>query len=281
MKKISVIVLFYCLIPPLAFAFQWPSSPESLTHSFCVELEYGISKGLCFKEPESVRPFDSGKVVYRYCPDPFSALPGDQPSLLVLEHENGFQSVYEGLDSADVGNVPPFVGNGQLISEHPSAGSYGFYIRDARLKRLVNPLLLLPGLNDVQAPDLLTLRLYSSDGGIYDIKQNASIPAGIYGVYVQVQDRINRKNPLVLMPYNISLYNLGSLEAERKLDTLVQADGVLSLQDGVSAEDLYNDESFLYLGEMLLNSGAASFELTVEDFFGNELSVDYGFKVLR
>ena len=56
---------------------------------------------------------------------------------------------------------------------------------------------------------------------------------------------------------------------------------MLSLQDGVSAEDLYNDESFLYMGEMLLNSGAASFELTIEDFFDNELSVDYGFKVLR
>ena len=84
-----------------------------------------ISKGLRFKEPESVRPFDSGKVVYRYCPDPFSALPGYQPSLLVLEHENGFQSIYEGLDSADVGDVSPFVSSGQLISEHPSAGSYG------------------------------------------------------------------------------------------------------------------------------------------------------------
>ncbi len=281
MKKSCLLILFLFMISPVISAFQWPSDPEFLTYSFCVELEYGISKGLRFEGAESVRPFDSGKVVYRYSPDPFSPLPGNQPSLLVLEHENGFQSVYKGLESADVGNVPPFVSSGQMITEHPFTGTYGFYIRDARLKRLVNPLLLLPGLNDVQAPDLLTLRLYSPDGDVYDIKQNVSIPAGIYGVYVQVRDRINRKNPLELMPYTISLYNLGTLEAERKLDTLVQAGDVLSLQDGVPAEDLYNDESFLYLGEMLLNSGTTSFELTMEDFFGNELSVDYGFQVLR
>lgn len=279
MRKICV-VLFICFSLPVA-AFQWPSDPDRIVRSFCEAGDQRIHKGLQFGQPEFIRPFDSGDVVFRYIHDPFSPLPGGDSSLLVLQHENGFQSVYEGLSDETVKAVPARVSQDVMIDANPDLEDYRFCIRDARLKRLVNPLLILPGLNDRLPPELLSLYILAEDGTIVQIDQGVVITAGGYDVYIHVEDRVDRKNPLVLLPYIVSLYNLGSLQAERKLDTLIQTGNQLSLQDGILLKDVYDSEGNLFLGSMVLNSGSASLEVSMEDFYGNEGSRHFSFTVVR
>ena len=279
-NTLTAFCLLFALVLPLG-AFQWPSEPDSITRSFCEVSEQSVLKGIHFTSPGSIRPFDAGELVFRSVPDPFSPLPGGKDSLLVIQHENGFQSVYEGLDPTVVISVADRISSSDYLDPEPLISSYRFSIRDARLERLVNPLLLLPGLNDHTPPEMSSLCLVSKEGERFQIEENRSLPAGSYLVYARVSDRIRKKGELEMMPYCISLYNLGSLQAERKLDTLVQTGPVLSLQDGIPLQDLYDEEGCLYLGEMVLNSGTASIEITMEDFFGNESSRMFSFTVMR
>jgi hypothetical protein len=263
------------------YGFQWPSDPDYVVRFFCEFQESGVSKGIRFDKPDTIKPFDSGKVVYRYLPDPFSPLPGGGPSVLVLEHENGFQSVYEGLESDQVKRIPDEVSKNSFISTLPNQEGYLFKIRDARLQRLVNPLMLLPGLDDRRPPEMAAMHLVGEDGAVYNLSQTTEIPAGSYKVYVFVRDQVRAASSRMLMPYSVSIYNLGSLLAEKKLDAILHENAILSLQDGTPVKNMYNQEGFLNLGEMVLNSGDASLEIRMEDFFGNKQTDNFSFTVMR
>ncbi|OQY34569.1 MAG: hypothetical protein B6241_04675 [Spirochaetaceae bacterium 4572_59] len=276
---VALLILICHSLPVVAF--QWPSDPDRIIKSFCEVEDQKIYRGLQFSQPELIRPFDAGDVVFRYIQDPFSPLPGGGSSLLVLQHENGFQSVYEGLSDETVKTVPSRVTQDMMIDANPDLEEYRFCIRDARLTRLVNPLLILPGLNDRIPPELLSLHLLAEDGTLFPVVQRMVIPAGGYDVYIHVIDKVAKKNPLVLLPYMVSLYNLGSLQAERKLDTLIQRDNHLSLQDGISLKNIYDKDGNIFLGSIILNSGSASMEVAMEDFYGNKESRQFNFSVVR
>ena len=278
----GVMIFLLCLAGRYsAAAFQWPSDPESLSHAFCGTDENRIYKGLQFVSPEDIKPFDRGSVIFRYTPDPFSSFSGGDSTLLVLEHENGFQSVYEGLKEEDVDQIPEKVYDRFSFLTGNAPEEYRFAIRDARLKRLVNPLLLLPGLEDNMPPELESMDLIDGDGNQFRISRGVEIPAGVYKVYLGISDRIGTATSLQIMPYRVSLYNLGSLQAERELDTLIQAGNSLALQDGTVLGRIFSRDGQFYLGEMTLNSGVASLEIVMEDFIGNEKIEKFGFTVLR
>ncbi len=280
-KRIFLVSTFFILAVLKIFSFQWPSDPQALDKTFAQPYSGGIFYGLEFNSPREVKPFDQGKVLYRYSPDPFSPLAIRDSSLLIIEHDNGFQSLYQGLPSQDIDHLSSELYSYEIISQDTDIGRYGFFIRDARLGRLVNPLLLLPGLNDGIPPELYRLTLMDSDGLEFPVMNEMSIPAGVYQVYARVLDRLGKSSVPEVLPFSLSLYNLGTLLAQRRMDTLVQSEQRLSLQDGVPLENLFNSLGDLYLGQITLNSGSASFELVMEDFFGNEKTVILNFNVLR
>ena len=263
-------------------AFQWPSDPQGLSDSFSFPSEGGVFKGLSFHNSESVKPFDHGQVVYQYDPDPFSPSPLANSSLLVLEHENGFQSIYRGLPSESFATFSDSISSSDFLYRGGDAlEKYFFTIRDARLGRLVNPLLLLPGLNDSVPPRLLGMLLVDSNGAEFQIFPDRSVPAGVYKAFIHVEDRFNSRDDLVVMPFSVSLYNLGTLLARRRLDSLVQRGNAIALQDGVPVDEIFNSSGYLSLGDIMLNSGTASLEVVMEDFFGNESIETFSFRVLR
>jgi len=285
MRKLLLTVCFAGGILFSAGAFQWPSETESLTLTFGQREEAGMVKGLRFEHPGSVMPLDYGEVVFRHVPGPFSPLPGGDESILVLEHANGFQSVYTGLDSSSAGFGKNRLAAGDYIcrpaaSDEGLPGGYTFYVRDARLKRLVNPLMLLPGIADHLAPDILSIRL-EGVGGQYELTSGSEVPAGTYSVLIRSEDHVSRRNPLVMAPYLYSLYSHGTLQAERRMDALLQAEHALSLQDGTPRETLYNSEGYLNLGQLVLTSGTASLEVSVGDIQGNERTAMFTFLVVR
>ena len=263
------------------FAFQWPSDPKSLNHTFSQPEGDEVFKGLSFDQTQSVKPFDQGKVVYRFTPDPFNPGPLIDSSLLVLEHDNGFQSIYRGLPSENVENLSPEVDPGDYLYQGDALDEYCFTIRDARLSRLVNPLLLLPGLNDSVPPRMEEIVLVDAGGAEFLISPDRDVPAGTYKAFILARDQLGRQKEPAVMPFSISLYNLGTLLAQRRMDSLVQRENDLALQDGVPVEDIYNPHGYLYLGDITLNSGAASLEVIMEDFFGNERVETFNFRVLR
>ncbi len=263
-------------------AFQWPSDPRGLAGTFALPAGDSVFKGLSFEQVETVNPFDQGRVVYKYEPDPFSPSPFTDSALLVLEHDNGFQSIYRGLPPGSVEDLPDRVSPSDYLyrGEDPLS-EYCFTIRDARLGRLVNPLLLLPGLNDSVPPRLEEVLLVDSNGAEFLISPDRSVPAGVYKAFLHVEDRFSSRDDLLVMPFSVSLYNLGTLLAQRRLDSLVQRDNTIALQDGVSVEDVFNAAGYLFLGDITLNSGTASLEVVMEDFFGNESIETFSFRVLR
>ena len=82
-------------------ALQWPVQSEFLISCFLEEYEGEAFPGLVFSGYDSMRPFDYGETVFRYSPEDYSALPSTEGSMLVLEHENGFQSIYTHISAAE------------------------------------------------------------------------------------------------------------------------------------------------------------------------------------
>ncbi|MBF9016127.1 MULTISPECIES: hypothetical protein [unclassified Oceanispirochaeta] len=280
--KILITVLF--VLSYAAYALQWPVDIEYMTSSFLEERSGTVQSGLVFEGYDSMRPYDYGETIFRYVPEAYGALPGEGDSMLVLEHENGFQSIYSGISPSEARQDRNRLSAGEYLkapSEDNEFSTCYFYIRDAHLNQLVNPMILLPVPDDSVIPLIKSVILMDGDrsfelmGGMKD----RSMPVGNYEVFVKAVDMTNRA--VIQMPYSYALYNLGSLLLERELDALVLKDAQRVFKDGKTLDSVFSMPSYLSLGEIILTSGQALLEISVTDIHGNEGSRSFQLQVFR
>ena len=281
MKRLILSFLFFSV--PLAFAaaLQWPVAVDHMSSSFLDENDGSAEPVFEFSEYDSMRPFDTGEVVFRYAPNPYGALPGAGEAVLVLEHENGFQSIYSGLSVDELRYDRERLSVGEFLKapdETAAAGYCRFQIRDAQLNQLVNPFIILPSVRDAEPPRIDSVLLVQG-GREFLLEDDLSVPAGRYDVYVKGRDPFGRG--LFRMPYAYLLYNLGTLMLERQLDAVRQDDRGLAFKDGQSLDSVFSRKGFVSLGTINLTSGQAVLEISLLDIQGNEGSRSYSVQVYR
>lgn len=261
------------MVLPLLSALQWPVDIAYMKESFLDEKSGERQAGLSFESYDAMRPYDYGETVFRYIPDVYGGLPGSEDALLVLEHENGFQSIYTGITPEEVRADRSRISAGEYLKA-PAGGealhSCTFYIRDAHLNQLVNPLLLLPVPRDTVKP-LIESVILRDESGRYELigpEEPVVVPVGNYQVFIRAVDETSQG--IRQMPYSFALYNLGSLLMERQLDAVILKDNVRSFKDGASLNSIFPEKETLHLGEIILTSGRSLLEVSVFDVQGNE-----------
>jgi hypothetical protein len=284
MKHMRIMIAVLFSLSCVAYALQWPVDIEYMTSSFLEEKSGSVQWGLVFENYDSMRPYDYGETIFRYIPEAYGALPGDGYSMLVLEHENGFQSIYSGISSSEARQDRNRLSAGEFLkapSEEEIFSSCYFYIRDAHLNQLVNPMILLPVPDDNVMPDIESVILKDGDISIelIAVKGDISIPVGNYKVFIKAMDKTSRG--LSQMPYSYALYNLGSLLLERELDAVVLKGVERVFKDGETLESVFSMASYLNMGEIILTSGQSLLEISVTDVHGNEGSKSFQLQVIR
>jgi len=272
-----------CILLP-AFqlsAIQWPVKITYLESTFLENYRGAAFPGLVFRGYDSMRPYDYGEVIFRFSPDDYSALAPVGESMLVLEHENGFQSIYTNLSAGEIRNDRDRLSSGEFLKSPENGEGTGFchfYIRDALQNQLVNPLILLPAIQDKSNPVIESVIL-SEGGNDYELKEGLTLPVGPYGVYIRGVD--NPQSGIRQSPFGYSLYNLGILQLERTLDAVIQANHELAFQDGTPIRTVFSRPGYLYLGEISLISGQSRLEISLVDVSGNETTKAFNIQVFR
>ncbi len=273
------LIMFLCL-PPL-FALQWPVDRAFLASSFLDDTGGRADPAMVFRNYDSLRPFEQGRVLYHSTPDSWTSLPPGGGDVLILEHENDFQSLYTDLPVLEnLGETGVIKGNDSLCpgKEGLRYEVCRFAIRDAREDRLVNPLVLLPAVKDEQAPEFSSCLLVKGDE-TYKLEENLELQAGEYKVYIKARDYCGKK--AFSLPYVYSLYNLGALVLENCLDTVYERAGALYLRNGSSLDSVFSRHSYFCPGEIGFIPGGVRLELALTDNGGNESSQIYNLKVKR
>ncbi len=278
-RLLVLFCLFSSLIKPSAI--QWPVQYTFLASSFLENYRGSAFPGLIFSGYDSMRPYDYGEVIFRYSPEDYAALPPVGDSMLVLEHENGFQSVYTHVGSDEIRGDRDRITSGEFLKSPGGEGetaSCHFYILDALQNQLVNPLILLPAIRDTKPPVIESVLLIEN-GREYELDNGVSLPVGAYRVFVRGVD--NAGSGIRQSPYAYFLYNLGVLQLERKLDAVIQKNHELAFQDGTPLETVFSKPGYLYLGDITLISGQSRLEVSLVDLAGNESTKAFDVQVYR
>lgn len=139
MKMALLFVIAVFSIPYLA-SWDWPDEPDRIISSFGMSWGGDFERGLRFRAVgQRVAAWHSGELIWISQSDNSSDIPGQ--SIIVLEHENGFRSVYSGLESRP--NINRSIGRGEWIG-YADKEAWQFQIIDTQNSRIVNPAILLP-----------------------------------------------------------------------------------------------------------------------------------------
>jgi hypothetical protein len=256
-------------------ADSWPLPEDEVTGSLGSDTGRGYSPGLLFPESdEDVRMYLEGELIYYSGPDE-CGVPLNTGEAVIFQHDNGFRSLYMGVEIADGVTRRSFLLENDILGR---ARSLLFMIRDIKLSHYVNPLNLLPPMEDERAPVIREVRLYDGDRPV-TVRNRMSLPAGEYSLYVNTGDVLSSSGELP--PYEIQAFYLGDLAAERKFDFLNFIGGEFYLHGDEDApwRELYAREDFIYLGQISLKTGQAVLDISVKDYYGNTRLLTYIFTV--
>ena len=112
-------------------------------------------------------------------------IPGESTNdnILILEHENGLRSIYRNFLPLD--DFPDEVSEGQLIG---TGNNIKLEILDTEGVQIVNPEILLPFLDDSEAPRIERIFLLSGEQELVEIKDGSSIFTGRKTVLAEIFD---------------------------------------------------------------------------------------------
>lgn len=264
-------VLIMAVVSLTLIGWRWPVPTPQPTATFGQPDRGGLHTGIRLAGgAQPAYPVDEGEVVFVFRGDAASPRRGAAPATLgtalVAEHARGFRSVYAHLDPA---SVP--IGSTAVFPDVPLglAGDSGltmnrgllFTIIDARGSALVNPLLLLPGLDDPVPPSIDEIRLVS-DGRSRQIRTGVEVEPGTYELHTLVADRFWWNQSPPIMPYAVAAYLNGETVAEQQMDRFAGTAG--------GDRPVFDHDGLLVLGRVTIGAGRNDLEVVVRDFAGTE-----------
>jgi len=260
-------------------AFDWPLEDPRIRQQFAQPVGKDFSKGMRFQGAGMVQPIETGEVIFTREGTPFESLiPQTEKNMVIIEHANGYRSVYGNFEKSPFLGKRVFAGDVIGYVQSPKDGLYLSLI-DIELEKTIHPLLLMPKNNDTIRPRLEEVLLESQEESLR-LRPNASLSRG-YKVFKASLWDLSPGLDVPLLPYRVSAFLNGTVLLDITFSGLVvEGDKVVLDQDRrPSVEDLFDPQGYLILGREYLSPGENELELVIRDYFANTTTQVFPFKV--
>lgn len=265
-----------------AAAFDWPIDGGKFRFGFGTPrggflrgVEFGSGDGL-------VRAADDGELAFV---SDGPRLPGGYPlsgnSILVLAHVSDISTIYVGMERGSVSSYLKNVRRGDVLGrslEIKSGRGTTVYAFDAKERRYVNPLIIMPAQQDSKAPVLKSVALVS-DGIETEIDKAASVRQGSYDLLIDTYDA--SPTGAQSAPYDIRVIIDGSERARVVYDAAWATAGASSLfgTGSIGEKSYLTDDGRIRLGPYAFASGRVIVAVIVSDYAGNRREQSYSITV--
>ena len=253
----SALLLLWPVLP--ASAGLWPDDASALVASFAAPSPEGFTRSLVFRsEGQRVTSWNAGEVLWIE-----RSGGGDT---LVLDHDDGFRSVYRGIEVRP--DLSGSVSAGEMIG-YAAGSDWRFEIVDDERDSIIDPLTLLPPRSGLAAPRVERLLVVlGSDRRV--VGDGSPIPSGRRDIIVELSGGEAGTG----VPVEISLYWVGVRVGGIRFDALSEDGGAVILEapDPRRFDQVYGDDGALRFPGVMLNAGRGNLELRVEDETGRVVS---------
>lgn len=253
-------------------AWQWPLDPQLLSTGFgSLRSTGGLERGLRFDaDGEDVSAVADGTVVFREKGESGGeGLPG-KGGIVVLDHENGFRSIYSGLRAEGLTRGERILSGRSIGRAGP--GAVRVEIWDRTEGWYANPLLLLEILPDERAPVVSDIRIVSERDETVQTSipsyNRAAHPAGEAEVHIRLggESGLARSSRVQLTRGGVTVHEV---VAERIVSE--EVDRLVWSQGERSADELYDEDGWLRLGGISVpEGGRTSFTVRAFDSRGGQ-----------
>lgn len=277
MKRFCIIILFiFCFFTALS-ALEWPTDTQDFLRLFGQSIgEHTFEQGLTFENAATVRAADAGVLLITLDKKHgIGAFPSTLGNALVFLHDDGLQTVYGNLDNTVVFRSRTSTEAHAVIGRTGNSG-WGhpnellFQVSDNQKKVYINPLLLLPSVNDKTAPQIQNIILINEQNTAFQIAGQKNVRQGSYELYADVFDTVAAGGHS-FSPFRISIFVNGTNIRTIPFDTITQKGNTFYLGDTAFTDTLlYRRKNALYLGKIILNRGKSDILITARDITGNE-----------
>jgi hypothetical protein len=270
------------------FALDWPLGPPRIAATFGTPAKGRLVTGIALAADDAlVHSADDGELSFALeeGKNP-TGLPSALGSFVIVDHPKDLAGLYAHLAPGSVSDYLKVVKSGSILGKTGSSGwtegpGLLFQVFDRREGQWVNPLLVLPPLNDDKAPVLRSLALVRN-GRTYVLDKAASVPQGTYSITVDVADPADAAwtaGPLA--PYSIRLTIDGTELVRDVFDVAEGKDGRLCLFPKAPRNlgDLRSKDGRYVLAERLFSRGRVLIEVSAEDASGNRRSASWSVTV--
>ncbi|WP_028974850.1 M23 family metallopeptidase [Spirochaeta cellobiosiphila] len=261
------------------YSFDWPLENPVIVSQFASPQNGQFSKGIYFSGTGMVHAIENGKVIYTNSELPFSSsLPKPLGNMVIIEHSNGYRSIYGNFEKSPFLDENVFSGD---VIGYVQSNDSGLYLSliDIELGKVIQPLLLLPSSADNIKP-VLNYVLIEDQNKSSKLTRNGILSDGYKIIKLSTWD-LTPGTRVHLLPYKITAYLNGSVLSDITFSGLVSKDGevVLDQNNMPSVVDLFDENGLIILGREYLSPGENELEIIVKDYFSNTLTQVFPFKV--
>ncbi|MFP4066275.1 MAG: murein hydrolase activator EnvC family protein [Spirochaetaceae bacterium] len=268
--------------------WQWPASDFRVEESFAARNDWGVSPGVrLLSSNDPVTASASGEVVFIGTGPPGGGnggadrgIPHGLGSFVVLEHEGGFRSLYGNLEE-------PRLEGKRVLAEGDVVGSIGrtgfsggntlgFRILDTEQQAYVNPMLLLPQLDDDVPPRVEDVVLTRGEK-LWELEGEPEVTPGGAELRARIYDADGNGGPY-RAPATVRSITVAMNDEETtaiELESLVDREGRLLLGESRPVQELYDEEGRVRLGSIEVGPGESRIEITARDHAGNKERVEF------
>jgi hypothetical protein len=262
-------------------SFRWPVDNAIITSTFGESRWDHFHDGMDVISPDrKVYPVAEGKLVYYWnrARFPLDNYPG-MGNFRVIDHGNSMLGIYGHLgDDAAVrtvftpGEPLGFMGN----TGHSMAAHLHFTLVKAGDNKSINPLGILPPVNDARPPVHLGTYLRIGDRYIplrgktnYRLTQH-------YPLLLEINDTILGRERLGIYKLSVTLNDRKVLDVE--FAEINSAKNILTLQ-GMASEDLFDEKGYYRVAGVKYAEGENRVKVVALDYSGNRMESDLAFMV--
>lgn len=282
MKKYTLFTLLLIASFNL-FAYDWPQEnveQTSIKSYFGQKRGEAISTSLVFSDPEPIKCIEDGKILIIMSDESDDSVffPSTYGTSVILSHDDSLLSVYGNLDKEEVAKSigeKSELSTGDIIGEPGNSGwqngtsSLELQIIDTKKATAINPKILITRTNTELPLKLEGIVLESKSGTKVNLAYQRTIKSGLYKIY-------QKRNP-VACPYKSTVAINGVVVDQISYDTINHENNRLyvSGKKKYTSSDIYPNEELQLLGETMFTAGKSTLGLTLNDFLGKGVHLNY------
>ena len=274
----------FCILAAAVFftelsALEWPADTQNFLRLFGQRIgKNTFEEGLTFEDAATVRAAEDGILLiaidkkYGSC-----AFPSTHGNALIFLHDDGLQTIYGNLENTAVFRNRITTESTAVIGRTGNSGwghsnALIFQVSDNQKKVYINPLLLLPSVNDKIAPQIQNIMVVNEQHTVFQINGQKNVRQGSYELYADITDT-TVQGGRSFSPFRITIFVNGANIRTIPFETILQKDEASYLGNTAFTDRLlYQRKDALYLGNIILTRGKSDILITARDITGNEKS---------